>query len=140
MYCKTFQYPVAYVALVAPAAGAMRRGRQNYELKVFGCKNVPYVGKFNVWLKASTGDEKIFEDCKKIIGAPKISAGGRQMLDMVNVTPLPIPCPPLTVPCIPCQHYIFRLFYIFIYTCENSNPPQYDTILFSTRGTVLGVF
>ena len=26
----------------------MRRGRQNFELKLFGCKNVPYVGQINV--------------------------------------------------------------------------------------------
>ena len=35
---------------VAPAlpGGAMRRGRQNFELKLFGCKNAPYVGQINV--------------------------------------------------------------------------------------------
>ena len=47
----------------------MRRGRQNYELKVFGCKNV-------------------FGDSKKNIGAPKIS--GRQIVNVFNVTLLDI--------------------------------------------------
>ena len=39
------------VAPVFPAGfagGAMKRGRQNYELKVFGSKNVPYVGQLNI--------------------------------------------------------------------------------------------
>ena len=51
------------VAPVAPASpgGAIRRGRQNFELKLFGCKNVPYVGLINVrwWGKKYLGYKKL---------------------------------------------------------------------------------
>ena len=62
------------VAPVAPASpgGAMRRGRQNVELKLFGCKNVPYVGQINVRWRG-----KIICGYKKLQGAPK-SFRGRQ--------------------------------------------------------------
>ena len=96
----------------------MRRGRENFELKLFGCKNVLYVGQINVrWWgkkflgvkklqgrqKASGGAKKLqraqeaykknrkkYETVKLLyfVGAPKISAGGRRMVKMVNVTPL----------------------------------------------------
>ena len=99
----------------------MRRGRQNVELKLFGCKNVPYVGQINVrwwgkniWgYKKLQGRQKASRGAKKLqgaqeaykknrknsgdlfclffffVGAPKISAGGCRMVNMVNVTPLP---------------------------------------------------
>ena len=57
----------------------MRRGRQNFELKLFGCKNVPYVGQINV-----RGGEKIFggtKSCRgrqKALGAPKSSRGRKK--------------------------------------------------------------
>ena len=96
----------------------MRRGRQNYELKVFGSKNLPKVGQFNVqWRrknvwgykklqgrqkaykggggqKSHKGSPKkvatffVFGDSKNFVGAPKVLAGARQMVNMVNVTPL----------------------------------------------------
>ena len=59
------------VAPVAPASlgGAMRRGRQNFEIKLFDCKNVPYVGQINVrWWgkiqKAPGGAKKLQETVK----------------------------------------------------------------------------
>ena len=63
---------------VAPASpgGAMRRGRQNFELKLIGCKNVPYVGQLTFG-----GGEKIFggtkssRGAKKLQGAPKSTRG-----------------------------------------------------------------
>ena len=67
------------VAPVAPAApgGAMRRGRQNFEFKLFGSKNVPYVGQINVrwwgkniWgTKSSRGRQKASGGAKKLQGA-----------------------------------------------------------------------
>ena len=64
------------VAPVAPASpgGAMRRGRQNFELKLFGCKNVPYVGQINVrwWGKNIWG-------YKKLQGAPKSFRGAKKL-------------------------------------------------------------
>ena len=61
------------VAPVAPAGGAMRRVRQNFELKLFGCKNAPYVGQINVrWW------EKQFWVYKKLQGAPKSSSGRKK--------------------------------------------------------------
>ena len=70
------------VAPVAPASpeGAMRRGRQNFELKLFGCKNVPYVGQINFqwWgkifgggTKSSRGRQKASGGAKKLQGAQK---------------------------------------------------------------------
>ena len=55
----------------------MRRGRQNFELKLFGCKNVPYVGQINVrwWgkifggTKSSRGRQKASGGAKKLQGA-----------------------------------------------------------------------
>ena len=93
----------------------MRRGRQNFELKLFGCKNVPYVGQINVrwWgkifggTKRSRGAPKSFRGAEKLqgrkkpirktekivatfffVGGTKNSAGERRMVNMVNVTPL----------------------------------------------------
>ena len=64
------------VAPVAPASpgGAMRRGRQNFELKLFGCKNVPYVGQINVrWWG------KIFGGTKSSRGRQKASGGAKNI-------------------------------------------------------------
>ena len=96
----------------------MRRGRQNFELKLFGCKNVPYVGQINVrWWGKIFGGTKSSRGRQKASGAPKSSMGrknpirkteknsgdskkillrrgaknfsrGRRMVNMVNVTPL----------------------------------------------------
>ena len=51
----------------------MRRRRQNFELKLFGCKNVPYVGQINVrwWGKNIWG-------YKKLQGAPKSFRGRKK--------------------------------------------------------------
>ena len=54
----------------------MRRGRQNFELTLFGCKNVPYVGQINVWWwgkkylgvrKAPGGAKKPIRKTEKIV-------------------------------------------------------------------------
>ena len=47
----------------------MRRGRQNFELKLFGCKNVPYVGWWG----------KIFEGKKSSRGRQKASGGAKKL-------------------------------------------------------------
>ena len=49
----------------------MKRGRQNFELKLFGCKNVPYVGQINVrwWGKKYLGVQKAPGGAKKLQGA-----------------------------------------------------------------------
>ena len=63
------------VAPVAPASpvGAMRRGRQNFELQLFGCKNVPNFGQINVrWW------EKNIWGYKKLQGAPKSFRGRKK--------------------------------------------------------------
>ena len=41
---------------LAPPRGAMRLGRQNYELKLFGSKNAPLPGQLNVLLLLNMGD------------------------------------------------------------------------------------
>ena len=48
----------------------MRRGRQNFEFKLFGCKNVPYVGQINVgwWGKIFEGAPKSFRGRQKLQG------------------------------------------------------------------------
>ena len=58
----------------------MRRGRQNFELKLFGCKNVPYVGQINVrwWGKKYLGVQKAPGGAKKLQGAPKSSRGRKK--------------------------------------------------------------
>ena len=58
----------------------MRRGRQNLELKLFGCKNVPYVGQINVrwWGKKYLGVQKAPGGAKKLQGAPKSSRGRKK--------------------------------------------------------------
>ena len=70
------------VAPVAPASpgGAMRMGRQNFELKLFGCKNVPYVGHINVrwWGKKYLGIQNAPGGAKKLQGAPKSSRGRKK--------------------------------------------------------------
>ena len=54
----------------------MRRGRQNFELKLFGCKNVPYVGQINVrWWGKIFGGTKSSRGRQKASGAPKSSRG-----------------------------------------------------------------
>ena len=65
----------------------MRRGRQNFELKLFGCKNVPYVGQidFRWWgkifggTKSSRGAKKLH----KLHGAPKSSRGRKKLIYVV---------------------------------------------------------
>ena len=82
--CILFGVPQQWrnVASVAPASpgGAMRRGRQNFELKLFGCKNVPYVGQINVqwWGKKYLGVQKAPGGAKKLQGAPKSSRGRKK--------------------------------------------------------------
>ena len=51
----------------------MRRGRKNFELKLFGCKNVPYVGQINVrwWGKKYLGVQKAPGGAKKLQGRKK---------------------------------------------------------------------
>ena len=57
----------------------MRRGRQNFELKLFGCKNVPQVGQINVrwWekylggTKSSRGRQRASGGAKKLQGHKK---------------------------------------------------------------------
>ena len=64
----------------------MRRGRQNLELKLFGCKNVPYVGQINVrwrgkniWgIKSSRGRQKASERAKKRQGAQEVYKKNRK--------------------------------------------------------------
>ena len=57
----------------------MRRGRQNFELKLFGCKNVPYVGQINVlWWGKYLGEQKAPGGAKKLQGAPKSSRGHKK--------------------------------------------------------------
>ena len=71
------------VAPVAPASpgGAMRRGRQNFELKLFGCKNVPYVGQINVqwWGKNIWGYKKLQGAPKSFRGRQKAPGGARSL-------------------------------------------------------------
>ena len=69
------------VAPVAPDSpgGAMRRGRQNFELKLFGCKNVPYVGQINVRWGKIFGRLKSSRGRQKASGAPKSSRGARSL-------------------------------------------------------------
>ena len=50
----------------------MRRGRQNFEYKLFGCKNGPYIGQINVrwwvkniWVQKSPGGAKKLQGCQK---------------------------------------------------------------------------
>ena len=52
---------------------AMRKGRQNFEFKLFGCKYVPYVGHINVrwWGENIWG-------YKKLQGAPKTCKGRKK--------------------------------------------------------------
>ena len=57
----------------------MRRGRQNFELKLFGCKNVPYVGQINVrWWGKNIWGTKAPGGAKKLQGAPKSSRGRKK--------------------------------------------------------------
>ena len=51
----------------------MRRGRQNFELNLFGCKNVPYFGQINVrwWGKKYLGVQKAPGGAKKLQGTQK---------------------------------------------------------------------
>ena len=57
----------------------MRRGRQNFELKLFGCKNVPYVGQINVrWWVKIFGGTKSSRGRQKASGAPKSSRGRKK--------------------------------------------------------------
>ena len=52
----------------------MRRGRQNFEIKLFGCKNVPNVGQINVrwWGKKYFGVQKAPGVAKKLQGRKKV--------------------------------------------------------------------
>ena len=72
---------------VAPASpgGAMKRGRQHFELKLFGCKNVPYVGQINVrwWGKIFWGT-KSSRGAKKLQGAPKSSRGRKKPIRKIE--------------------------------------------------------
>ena len=55
------------------------KGRQNFELKLFGCKNVPYVGQINVrWWKKIFRGKKAPGGAKKLQGAPKSSRGRKK--------------------------------------------------------------
>ena len=67
------------VAPVAPASpgGAMRRGRQNFELKLFGCKNVPYV--ITSAKLTFGGGGKIFGGTKSSRGRQKASGGAKKL-------------------------------------------------------------
>ena len=57
----------------------MRRGRQNFEFKLFGCKNVPYVGQINVrWWGKNIWGTKSSRGAKKLQGAQKSSRGRKK--------------------------------------------------------------
>ena len=67
----------------------MRRGRQNFELKLFDCKNVPYVGQINVrwWgkifggTKSSRGHQRASGGAKKLQGAQEAYKKNRKNSD-----------------------------------------------------------
>ena len=89
MYWKHWRN-VAPVASASPG-GAMRWGRQNFELKLFGCKNVPYVGQINVrwWgkifggTKSSRGRQKASGGAKKLQGAQEAYKKNRDSKNLV---------------------------------------------------------
>ena len=56
----------------------MRRRRHNCELKLFGCKNVPYVVQINVWWGKIFGGTKSSRGAKTLQGAPKSSRGRKK--------------------------------------------------------------
>ena len=58
----------------------MRRGRQNFELKLFGCKNVPYVGQINVrwWGEKYLGVQKAPGGAQEASGGAKKLQGAQE--------------------------------------------------------------
>ena len=69
----------------------MRRGHQNFELKLFSCNNVPYVGQINVWwwgkylgVQKAPGAPKSSRGRQKAPGAPKGSRGRKKPIRKIE--------------------------------------------------------
>ena len=62
----------------------MRRGRQNFELNLFGCKNLPYVGQINVGWWGNLRVKKAPGGAKKLQGAPKSSRGRKKPIRKIE--------------------------------------------------------